>query len=134
MEKTRSQSFRTQFRVHTKKVFNKKPTLLGDGSSNAVVTPVIRVSILSKVYKVPSEHLETTKKVSLDYTEKLPELRPKHSKLLKKEVRQFNYSKWVPKIHMFKPLFHERYKSCNYTNEEDSSFLIQKNKLDWFDY
>lgn len=133
MEKTKSHSFRTQFRVHTKKILSTKPIMLGDGSSNAIETPVIRVSILSKVHRVPSEHLEDTKKVALDYTEKLPQLYTKHSKIIKKERRQFNYSKWVPKMHMFKPLFHERYKSCNYAHDEDSSFLILKNKLDWFD-
>ena len=128
MEKARSHNLRTSFVLNTNKVITKKPISSSGDFQESLKIPTIRVSILSKVHRDPIIAFESSIKNATP--PKLPIISSKKSIIItKRNCRYFNYSSLAPKVYSYKPLFHERYKSQNYTNEGDNDYFFLKNKL-----
>lgn len=66
--------------------------------------------------------------------QKFPQLRPIYTNNLKRESRNFHYSKWIPKVQLFKPVLHDRTKSHGNPSDDDEDYFEMKEKLDLLNY
>lgn len=133
MEKTRSHNLRTSFVLNANKLITKKSFPSSGDFQESLIIPTIRVSILSKLHKAATIADESSINTS-GYPTKLPVIYSKKSMIAKNNGRYFNYPKLAPKVHSYKPLFHERNKSQNYANLEDNDYFLFRNKLQLMEY
>jgi hypothetical protein len=99
-------------------------------SKDEVNLPGIKIIIYNKN---PQSKLKKPL-VSPDMVRKMEKLPRVRSKLITHRNNRVNYSRWVPKIHDYKPLFHDRNKSFNFLQELENEHSDINNKLHWLDY